>query len=95
MFEFNEFMKQKIIFILRKHDVIHAAIFGSFARNEANKQSDIDILVDLPDTKSLFDLVSIKLDLQDELGIDVDVLTYASINPKIKENVINGSIKIL
>lgn len=91
----DEEMKHKIIFVLRKHDVIHADLFGSFARNEADENSDLDILVELPENKSLFDLVRIKLDLQEELGIDVDVLTYASVNPQIKSQVMSNKVAIL
>jgi len=38
-------IKRKIIPILRKNDVVRAGIFGSYARGEAKKRSDIDILI--------------------------------------------------
>lgn len=84
----NEEIKTKIIFILKNHDVIRAAVFGSLARNEATEKSDVDILVELPEKKGLLDLVGIKLDLEDELGKKVDVLTYKSLNPKFKDAVL-------
>lgn len=90
----DEKTKTKIILILRKHEVIHAAVFGSFARGEATKKNDLDLLVELPEKKSLLDLVDIKLDLDDELGKKIDVLTYTSINPKIKESVMSEMVEI-
>ncbi|HML25589.1 MAG TPA: nucleotidyltransferase domain-containing protein [Methanomethylovorans sp.] len=51
-----EMCKQIIVPILTKNDVDKAGIFGSFARDEANEDSDIDILVKFKGTKSLFDL---------------------------------------
>jgi predicted nucleotidyltransferase len=63
MIMFDDKMKSEIIYILKNHSVIHAALFGSFARGEASEQSDIDLLVELPESKSLLDLVELKLDL--------------------------------
>jgi len=40
-----EEIKRKIMPVLKRHDVIKAGIFGSFARGEATKKSDVDIIV--------------------------------------------------
>ncbi len=57
-------LRSKIIPVLQQHDVIHAAIFGSFARGEEREDSDLDILVELGEGKSLLDLVALKLELE-------------------------------
>lgn len=49
-------IKRGINPILREHGVVKAAIFGSYARGEAKKRSDVDILVKFKDTPSLFSL---------------------------------------
>lgn len=46
--------------ILKRHGVIHAAIFGSFARGQEGESSDLDVLVEFGAGKSLLDLVSLK-----------------------------------
>src|SRR3989338_361219 len=46
-------LKSKILDILKKHNVIRAGIFGSFARGEQKKNSDIDILIEFEGIKSL------------------------------------------
>jgi len=90
-----EEIKDKIVPVLKRHDVVHAAIFGSFVRGEAKKRSDIDILVEFKGEKSLLDLVALKLELEELLGRDVDVLTYNSIHPFIREIILKEQVTIL
>lgn len=80
----TEAIKKKILPILKRQGVIRAAVFGSFARSEETKDSDIDILVKLAKNKSLLDLVGLKLELEDRLGRDVDVISYGGIHPLLK-----------
>ena len=87
--------KQIIVPILMKNDVDKAGIFGSFARDEANEDSDIDILVHFKGRKSLFDLARLELELERESRRKVDVITYDSINPLIREHILKEEIKIL
>ncbi len=87
--------KQTIIPVLIKNDVDKAGIFGSFARNEAREDSDIDILVKFNSRKSLFDLARLELELEKESNRKVEVITYDSINPLIKERILKEEVKIL
>ena len=82
-------IKKKIIPILRRQGVTKAALFGSFARGEAKKRSDVDLLVNLQKNKTLLDLVGLKLELEEKLGRKVDVLTYDSINHHLKDIILN------
>src|SRR5258708_9640973 len=59
-------IQQQIVQILKEAGVLKSALFGSVARGEADQKSDVDILVELPDDKSLFDLI----DLQEKLESD-------------------------
>lgn len=88
-------IKKKIIPILRRYGVKRAAVFGSLARGEAKKKSDIDILVDLPEDKSLLDLVGLKLELEEILKRKVDVLTYNSLHPLLKDIILSEQKAIL
>ena len=89
-------LKKKIIPILVKNDVRRAAIFGSYARNEAKKNSDVDILIEYKnDDKSLLDLVGLKLELEEQLKRKVDLLTYDSIHHLIKKQILEGQKIIL
>ena len=88
-------LKSKILDILKKHNVIRAGIFGSFARGEQKKNSDIDILIEFEGKKSLFDLVELKLELEDRLNKKVDIITYKAINSLLKKIILNEEVKIL
>lgn len=64
--------------------VLRAYLFGSYARNEANKDSDIDILVDLDYSIHIgLEFVNMKLDLQDRLHKIVDLVSSNSLSQKI------------
>ena len=90
----TEAIKKKIVPILKRQGVIKAAFFGSAARGEMTKKSDIDILVKLAENKSLLDLVGLQLELRDKLGRDVDVISYGGIHPLLK-NIILKEQKVI
>ena len=78
-------IKNKILPILKRQGVIRAAVFGSAARGEMTKKSDIDLLVKLGKNKTLLDLVGLKLELEDKLGRNVDIVSYGGIHPLLKD----------
>ncbi len=87
-------IQQTILPILQKHHVIKAGIFGSFAKAEATEESDVDILVELGKEISLLDFVGIKLELEDALQRDVDLVEYQSIKPALREQILSEEIRI-
>ena len=86
-------LKSKIVKILKKHGVVRAGIFGSYARGEQKKKSDIDILIEF--NGSLLDLVGLEMELKKILKIKVDLLTYGGISPYLKDRILNEEIKII
>ncbi|MEK7103111.1 MAG: nucleotidyltransferase family protein [Patescibacteria group bacterium] len=88
-------IQKTILPLLRREGVLRSAIFGSFARGEENENSDVDILVQFPSGKSLLDLVSLEHELENALGRKVDVVTYGSVNPRLKEYIDRDAIQIL
>ena len=90
-----EDIKQRAIPILKKEGTTRAALFGSVVKGEMREDSDIDILVDLPRGTSLFDLAGLKIELEESLGRDVDVITYNSIDPLLKDNILKGQLRII
>ncbi len=91
-----ERIKSKIKEILKKNKVKRAGIFGSYARGEQKKNSDIDILVEINDKDmSLLGFVGIKIELEDNLGKKVDLVEYSEIKPQIKERVLKEQVKII
>lgn len=88
-------IKKKVLPILKEEGVLRAALFGSVVRGEATEKSDIDILVDLPRGKSLFDLAGLQLRLEEVLDKEVDVITYNSIHPSLKSYILKDQLQIL
>lgn len=86
----------KIIKILKNHQIKKAGIFGSYARGEQKKDSDIDILIQPKKGKfSMFDLVGIELELKKELRKNIDLLTYNGLNQNIKNQILKEEVKII
>lgn len=80
---------EKIVQALKNQGAIKIAVFGSYAIEEEKPGSDIDILVEFSERKSLLELVRIERELSEVLGIKVDLLTEKSISPYLIDTVRN------
>ncbi len=90
-----EEIKKKILPIFKKYGVKKAGIFGSVVRGEETEKSDIDILVEIEGRMSLLDFVGLKLELEEALGMKVDLGEYSAIKPIIKEQILSEEVAIL
>lgn len=93
----NEFenLKKKIIKILKENKIKKAGIFGSYARGEQRKNSDIDIIIEPNDNILGFAFFGLQDNLSKRINKKVDLITYNSINPLIKERILNQEVKII
>ena len=87
-------LKPRIVRILKKHGIKKAGIFGSYARGDNNKKSDIDILVE-PRKGMGFEFFGLQIELEEKLGRKVDLVTYKSIHPFLRERILNDEVKII
>jgi predicted nucleotidyltransferase len=83
-----------VVSILGKYNPRQIGIFGSYARGEARPDSDLDLLVDFKESKSLLTLVRIERELSEALGIKVDLLTEAAISPYLIDR-IKSELKVV
>ncbi len=88
-------MIEKLVHILKKHGAKKIKIFGSYARGEQKETSDLDVIVEFEKRKSLLELVGIEQELEDRLGIKIDLLTEASISPYLMERIKKESKVVL
>lgn len=79
--------REKIIEICRQNDIEYCALFGSFARGEASKESDIDLLVRFSKPKG-FDWLDAAFEIEDALGKKVDLVTDNGLSPHVREYVL-------
>jgi len=70
--------------LYKNQGVNYLGLFGSYARGEATTNSDIDLLIDFDQTKSLFELADISLFLKSLLGQKVDLIDRDSIKKALK-----------
>ncbi|MFO8234482.1 MAG: nucleotidyltransferase family protein [Bacteroidales bacterium] len=88
-------INKNIISYLKPFDPVRIGLFGSFAREEDNPDSDIDILVSFRTTPTLLDLARIHRELSEILGKRVDLVTENSIKNKRLKNYIYNDLKII
>ena len=72
---------------LKNRGASKIAVFGSYVRGEERPESDIDIIVEFSERKSLLDLVRIERELSEFLGLKVDLLTEKSISPYMIDSI--------
>jgi predicted nucleotidyltransferase len=82
-------IKKQIVPILKRQGVTKAALFGSVARGDVRKKSDIDLLIKLQRNKSLLDFMGLKIELEEKLNKKVDLLTYDALHPLLKDRILN------
>lgn len=70
-----------------KHGATNLQVFGSVARGEDHRDSDIDLLVDLPPGAGLFALARLKSDLEALLHVRVDLVPSDGIKPRVRTNI--------
>jgi predicted nucleotidyltransferase len=88
-------IRRRVVPILKRHEIRRAALFGSYARGEQTAHSDLDLLVEFRRGKSLLDLVALKMDLESKTGKKVDLLTYRSLHPSIREQILREQVTLL
>ena len=79
----------KLVSLLKPHGVRKIGIFGSFARGDFNEKSDIDVLIDFSERKSLLEIVHIENEVSENLCRKVELLTEKAISPYLRERILN------
>lgn len=80
---------EDILKVARSHGALEVRVFGSFARGEADGHSDLDLLVTIRPGTGLWDLIGIANDLEDLLGIKVEVTTENGLHPRLRDQILS------
>lgn len=88
-------IKDKALPILKEAGVLRSSVFGSYTRGDFRKDSDIDILVELPKGISLFDFVDLQLKLEQVLNRKVDLGEFSTIKPRLRDYILKEAVQIL
>jgi len=91
-------IKPKIIPILKKYQIGRASLFGSIVSGDFRKQSDIDILVELPKNVHGFDYIGLRLNLTEELEKilerKVDLVEFDLIKPSLEKYIVKNQVPL-
>jgi predicted nucleotidyltransferase len=80
--------------IVALHHASNARVFGSVLHGEDQEGSDLDILIDPTPNTTLMDVAAIQVELENLLGISVDVLTPKALPDKFRNHVLAEAIPI-
>ena len=78
----------------QEHGVKQIGVFGSWVRNEATEDSDIDILVEFQKTPGFFKFLELEEQLSEWLGAPVDLTTPAALKPRIGRHIMNEVVML-
>ena len=78
--------------IAKQHKVGKIFLFGSYAKGNANSNSDIDLRLEKGQLKGLLELGALYADLEDHLEKKIDLLTTASLSKDFLKNIANEEI---
>jgi uncharacterized protein len=80
--------------IAARRRVYNVRLFGTVVRGQDDSESDIDILVDIEPGRSLLDLEGLWSDLNNLLGMKVDVVTEKGLRKRIRERVLKEAVPL-
>lgn len=86
--------REEILAIAARHGAYNVRVFGSTVRGTASDESDVDFLVSLQPDRSLLDLIGLKLDLEEELGCSVDVLTDRGVHHYLRDEIVSSAVAV-
>ena len=84
-------IEQVIRELLHKYHAEYALLFGSYARGDANKDSDIDLRIDKGAIRGL-QMGGLAADLEDALGIPVDLVPTGSLDSKFLNSISDDEV---
>ena len=86
--------RERVRAITRAHRVTNPRVFGSTALQDDTDRSDLDLLVEATADTTLFDLAALALELEHELGCDVDVVTSDDLPAAFRARVLAEAVQV-
>ena len=80
--------REALIALADQYKAENVRVFGSMARGEENENSDVDLLVHFRDGASLFDLMDLKEDTEELLGLEVDIVSDRGLSPLLASRIL-------
>ncbi|OFX14397.1 MAG: hypothetical protein A2516_04290 [Alphaproteobacteria bacterium RIFOXYD12_FULL_60_8] len=96
--------RDEVVYLLRRHapelerfGLISLSLFGSVARNQSTRDSDVDLIAEFAPGKpdGLFEFVELKGYLSNIVGRPVDLITLSTIKPRLKAHILKEAIRVI
>lgn len=86
--------RSEIIGIAKRYGASDIRIFGSVARGDSTESSDLDLIVRFESNRTLFDHGGLLMDLQDLLGVKVDIIDEEGMRPRFREHAMKEAVAL-
>lgn len=86
--------REEILRLAAEHGARNVRVFGSVVRGESGEGSDVDVLVELGEERSLLDHIALKQDLEDLLGVEVDVVTEGGLHRLLRDRILAEAVAL-
>lgn len=80
--------------LLTEHGASSVRLVGSYARDEAKPESDVDLIADFDQTPSLLELIGLEQALEAALGLKVDLATEAGLRPSVRARIAADAVEV-
>jgi predicted nucleotidyltransferase/DNA-binding XRE family transcriptional regulator len=84
-------LRNRLLAAAGRHGIRDLRVFGSVARGEETRESDVDMLVDLDPDRTLLDLIGFQQEAEDILGIGVDVAVPRMMRQRVRERALRDA----
>jgi uncharacterized protein len=78
--------------LLDSFGVAHVSLFGSFARDEAREDSDVDVLVEFARPIGMFDFARLQRELSEQIARKVELVTPAALKPQLRDRILAEAV---
>jgi predicted nucleotidyltransferase len=86
--------REEIARIAALHGARNVRVFGSARPGQEGEAGDLDLLVDMAKGRNLLNLIGLSNDLEDRLGVEVDVVTEGSLSPYLRERILAEAVPL-
>jgi predicted nucleotidyltransferase len=86
--------RDQVLALARARGATNVRVFGSAAKGADRADSDIDLLVTWSAERSLLDLISLQLELQDAVGVRIDLATESELDPLLRDLILEQAMPL-
>jgi len=87
-------IREDVHCIAAAHGATNVRLLGSAGRGKQDASSNLGLLVDMAEGRTLFDLIALSNELEESLGVEMDVVTETSLSPYIRDRVLAEAVAL-